>query len=273
MASAALKRDERIGLGIAVLLHVALAGVLLVQPAKRDAAPIPERMTVSLATEVGLESTAPDPVAESRAAVAPVLSDEPAPVIEPIERTIIEPQRPVEVERPKPRPNPRTTTAPRRDKPAPRRTAAPTPKRSAAPKRSGGSRIGSDFLPGAGASSTSSETRAPAATFGASEQAALGQAINRQLKPHFKNKTPRGVDTEKLVTVLSWQMNPDGSLKGRPRVVRQSGITDSNRRQAPLHAEAAIRAVQLAAPFSLPDQFYDKWKRVKDWRFDKRLDR
>ncbi|WP_114521701.1 energy transducer TonB [Altererythrobacter sp. ZODW24] len=269
MAVATLERDERIGLGIAIVLHVALVGVLLVQPAKRDAAPIPERMTVSLATDVGLESTAPNPVAESRAAVAPVLSDEPAPVIEPMERTIIEPQRPVEVERPRPRTNPRTTTTPKRDKPTPRRTAATTPKRSPPPKRSGGSRIGADFLPGAGASTTSNETRAPAATFGAREQAQLSQAINRELKPHWR--APTGVDADRLVTVLTWEMNADGSLKGTPRVVRQSGITNSNRPQAKIHAEQAIRAVQLAAPFNLPDQFYSKWKRIRDWRFDRKL--
>ena len=79
------------------------------------------------------------------------------------------------------------------------------------------------------------------------------------------------VDAEKLVTVLRWELNPDGSLKGRPEVVSQSGITDSNRPQAALHAERAIRAVQLAAPFDLPEEFYDRWKRIREWRFDRRL--
>ena len=73
------------------------------------------------------------------------------------------------------------------------------------------------------------------------------------------------------MTVLSFELNPDGSLKGRPRVVSQSGVTDSNRPQQELHAERAIRAVQLAAPFDLPDEFYDKWKRVSALRFDRRL--
>ncbi len=198
-------------------------------------------------------------------------------MIEPMERAIIEPQRPVEIERPAPRPNPRASAAPKRDTPKPRQSSAPSPKRSAAAvakrppaaKQGGGSRIGSDFLPGAGASTTSNETRAPAATFGAAEQAQLSQAINRELKPHWR--APTGVDADQLVTVLSWEMNADGSLKGTPRVVRQSGITDSNRPQAKIHAEQAVRAVQLAAPFDLPDQFYDKWKRIRDWRFDRKL--
>jgi hypothetical protein len=54
-------------------------------------------------------------------------------------------------------------------------------------------------------------------------------------------------------------------------VVRQEGITDSNRPQAGRHAEQAIRAVQLAAPFDLPDEFYDAWKRVASFRFDRKL--
>ena len=63
----------------------------------------------------------------------------------------------------------------------------------------------------------------------------------------------------------------DGSLAGSPRVVRQEGITEANRPQAARHAEQAIRAVELAAPFDLPDQYYDAWKRVTSFRFDKRL--
>ena len=39
----------------------------------------PQRMTVSLAEEVGMEATAPDPVTESRASTAPTLEINPAP--------------------------------------------------------------------------------------------------------------------------------------------------------------------------------------------------
>ena len=71
--------------------------------------------------------------------------------------------------------------------------------------------------------------------------------------------------------MLAWELNADGSLAGRPRVVSQTGITDSNRPQAALHAERAVRAVQLAAPFDLPEEFYDRWRRIREWRFDRRL--
>ena len=253
-----LSREERIGLGIAAAAHVALVAALVWQV--RDdptALPMPERMTVSLADEVSLESTAPDPSAEPQASIAPVLSPEPEPVVEP------------EVVREVPRPIPRPTVAPR---PTPRATARPTPTptpRATPTRQAGGTRLGDDFLKGVGGSERSNDRGSPAATFGAAEAASLIQAISREIKPHWN--APQGVDAEQLVTVLSFELNPDGSLKGRPRVVSQSGVTDSNRPQQELHAERAIRAVQLAAPFDLPDEFYDKWKRVSALRFDRRL--
>jgi hypothetical protein len=256
MASLAhLNREERIGLIVAAVAHVALVAALVWQVRDEpEALPVPERMTVSLADDVSVESTAPNPSDEAQAAVAPVLTDVPEPVVEPVPR----------VERPVPRP----TIAPR---PTPRATQRPTPTptpRASPSRQAGGSRIGDDFLEGAGSSERSNQRGAPAATFGPAEQASLEQAINRKLKPHWS--APQGVDAEKLVTILAWELNEDGSLAGRPRVVSQSGITDSNRPQAALHAERAIRAVQLAAPFDLPDQYYNTWKRVTI-RFDKRL--
>jgi len=257
MASLAhLNREERLGLGIAAVAHVALVAALVWQVNDEpEALPIPERMTVSLADDVSLESTAPNPVPESQAAVAPVLSDEPAPVVEPVREI--------------PRPTPRVTATPT---PTPRSTQRPTPTptpRASPSRQAGGTRLGDDFLKNLG-NSDSNNRGTPAQTFGAAEAASLIQAISRKIKPHWN--APQGVDAEKLVTVLSFNLNPDGSLNGTPRVVSQSGITDSNRPQAALHAERAIRAVQLAAPFDdLPDQFYDKWKRIASLRFDRRL--
>ena len=67
MASFAhLSREERIGLGIAAAAHVALVAALVLQVRDEPTAlPIPERMSVSLADEVSLQSTAPDPSAET----------------------------------------------------------------------------------------------------------------------------------------------------------------------------------------------------------------
>src|SRR6478736_5435959 len=85
MASFAhLAREERLGLGIAAVAHVALVAALVWQV--RDdptPLPIPERMEVSLADDVSLQSTAPNP-SEASAAVAPELAPEPAPAPEPM---------------------------------------------------------------------------------------------------------------------------------------------------------------------------------------------
>lgn len=277
MASfASLSREERTGLGIAAVAHVALFWALWW--GVRDAPtllPVPERMTVSLADEVSLTSTAPNP-SEASAAVAPEIAPIPVPVPPPEPVPTVAPReevRPVPrptraaVARPTPTPTPRpTATATRRPDTRPTTSPSPRPTQTRAPA---GSRLGSDFLEGAGTSERTEARGTPAAAFGAAEQASLSQAINRQLKPHWN--APQGVDAERLVTVLAWELNADGTLKGAPRVVSQSGITDSNRPQAPLHAERAIRAVQLAAPFELPEEFYDKWRRIRTWRFDRRL--
>lgn len=273
MGEIAFRNEEKIGIAAALVLHGALVAVLLMQTVRSEVSVFPERMTVSLATEVGLEAASPDPVPESRAAIAPTLSPDPAPAPVP------EPARPERVERvmPKPpQPKPATRTAvkppePTRDRSRPDRTPAPKP--SAAPTKAaakgGGSMIGDDFLNGAGSSTTSTETRSPAATFGRAEQAALSSAITRQLRPHWS--APSGVDTELLVSIVSWKLNADGSLRGRPTCrTTPASITDSNRPQASVHCERAIRAVQLAAPFKLPEQFYDRWDDL-EWQFDRRL--
>ncbi len=288
MAERAFRNDEKVGLAAAVVLHGALVAVLLMQTARSEVSVFPERMTVSLATEVGLDAASPDPVPESRAATAPTLSDDPAPApeadrAEPAVQPAVVPPRtqaqPQPQPRPQPKPQPRVTPkpaprpaaqqpAPNRERAQPARTP-PKPAASPAARSGGGSRIGDDFLEGRGASTTTQETRAPAAAFGRTEQAALSSAITRQLRPHWS--APSGVDTEKLVSIVSWNLNADGTLRGRPSCRTTEGsITASNRPQASVHCERAIRAVQLAAPFNLPDQFYDRWKAL-EWQFDRRL--
>lgn len=270
MALANLRSEERIGLGVAAAAHIALGIALALQPARGDNFPIPERMVVSLAENVALTSTAPNPSAEdAQAAVAPTLSDEPASISEPAPATIAPP-----IERPAVRPAPVRRQA-ARPRPAPRATAQPRPRATSQPKptpreTSGASRIGTDFLPGSGTAARRNNGGLPASQIGASAKASLVSAISRQIIPHWQGKAPQGVDAEKLVTVLSFSLNVDGSLKGRPKIRRQTGITDGNRLQAGRHGELAVRAVQLAAPFDLPSQYYQAWKRAS-FRFDKDL--
>lgn len=243
---ASLKREERIGLAVAAALHVALVAAFLLQPAKRADIEPAQRMTVNLASEVGLEAAAPEPVSESRAAIAPTLSDEPAPAPQPTPQPRLE--RPV------------APSAPAKSRP--RATPA-----KPATKAGGGSRIGADFLPGMGDSTKTTETRVAASALGASEKASLLQGIVREVKPHWQ--PPVGPEVDKLVSKIRFRLNPDGSLAGRPVIVGQRGETATNRAQAGRHGEQAIRAVQLAAPFDLPKRYYDAWKTVTldfDWK-------
>ncbi len=268
MVFANLRNEERIGLGVAVVLHLGLAAAFLVQSTKREVlAPAP-RMTVNLTSDVGLEATAPDPVPTSAAAIAPVLAPEPAPEAvvqpQPVVQPLPEPPRPKPVERtvakPQPKPKP-VSTEPRR------RPDTPATKMQSTPKPAGGSRIGSDFLPGAGDSTNTREARVPASQIGASAKASLFQAIAKELRPKWQ--PPSGPEVEDLVTKVRFRLNPDGSLSGTPEIVRQTGITDLNKPQAGRHGEQAIRAIRLAAPFDLPQEYYEAWKVVTvdfDWK-------
>jgi len=106
--------------------------------------------------------------------------------------------------------------------------------------------------------SKSASVTPPAATVGPEQKAALSGAIIRQIRPYWA--PPSGADSDKLRTTVTVRLNEDGTLAGEPRVTAQTGITDSNRAQADLARDRAIRAVKLAAPFKLPPQFYSAWK-------------
>ena len=194
----------------------------------------------------------------------------PKPTASPVAKTAPAPRvAPQPVPRPAPRP---ATSASRisndflKGVPA-TRSGSQTARPTATP---GGSRLGEDFLKGVlGGEASGSASTPPAAAMGPAVQSALAGSISRQLKPHWI--VPQGVDAEKLVTILSWSLNRDGTLAGPPQVFRQEGVTDANRAQAARHAEQAMRAVQLAAPFNLPAEYYDAWKRVASFRFDRKL--
>ena len=223
------------------------------QPAKAEPRPTPK----PVAKPVPRPVPAPRPVARPAPRPAPA----PRPVARPVAKSSPHPAAAAPARAATARP------AAQPARPAPRAAAAPA--RPAAP--AGGSRIGDDFLKGvAGAQTAARPASPPAMVAGPAVQASLLGALSRAIRPHWQGKVPEGADSEKLVTILRWSLNRDGTLAGTPQVVRQEGVTDANRAQSARHAEQAIRAVQLAAPFDLPDQYYDTWKRVTI-KFDKRL--
>lgn len=292
-----LTREEGLALGIALVTHVALIAALTLSSPGKDLLPPPERMTVTFSDEVADKSTSPDPFAQAAPDVAPQLGEPapeaapvappaPVPPPQPVPRPVPAPPKPVAKPVPalakavsKPQPAP-AKPAPAKPAPVKAPTQKPSPAKAAAqgndaPRRrpdapAGGSRIGNDFLKGVpGATAPGTSRTPPAQAAGPAVLSSLRSEVSRQIKPHWA--APQGVDVDKLVTVLAWSLNPDGSLAGRPTVVSQSGITDANRAQAQRHAEQAIRAVQLAAPFRLPAQHYSSWKRVSQFAFDRKL--
>ena len=256
MATRTLTRQEAAALVVAVALHAALVWWLAVLRPADEPLPAPQAITVTLSDEVGLTSTSPTPsAAEPAAAAAPELGEAP-PEPAPLERV-----EPSPIARPQPRPPERVSPRPPVKAPPPKVTQ---------PGRPGAPRVDRDFLKGVtGATSEGQSTLVPASQIGASVRSSLSSAIARELQPKWV--APQGAEAEQLVTILAFDLNPDGTLAGAPRVVRQDGLTDANRAQAPRHAEQAVRAVRLAAPFDLPAEYYNAWKRITSFRFDRKL--
>lgn len=283
MSATALNRDEGIGLALALAAHAGLVAWLVYNPPTPAPVLPPERITVTISDTVGLTSAAPNPepdaapdqgpeLGEPAPVPSPVVTPQPLPSPKPLPAPVPKPQPAPKPAPLSPKPQPRPTPPPK-PAPAPTQKArpAPAPTTSAKPAaKPGASRIGNDFLKGVqGATGNTPSSNPPAATIGPAVQSALAGQISRQLKPKWV--APQGADAELLVTILAWDLNPDGTLAGNPRVVRQEGINDTNRAQAARHAEQAMRAVKLAAPFTLPPQYYSAWKRVSAFRFDRRL--
>lgn len=283
--------QEGAGLAIAAAAHAALLVAFSLAPPGKTIKPPPERMEVTFSEDVTDQSTAPDPAAQAAPDVAPDLG-EPQPEPEPAEEPAPPKPQPPKPQPPKPqlpkpaaKPTPKPQQASDRSLPtrpvvkaSPGKPAAGKPavktadtslrRRPDAP--SGASRVGSDFLKGIPVAGTPGTAKTPpAAAIGPEVKASLASAMARQIKARWVG--PQGVDIDKLVTVLAWELNPDGSLAGRPRLVSQTGVTPENEAQSARHVELAIRAVQLAAPFNLPNEYYSNWKRISAFRFDKRL--
>ncbi len=303
--------EERLGLLLAVALHAGVLALLLSHRADKVIAP-PPRMEVTLTDKVGLTDSAPNTHEQAAADIAPQLGTAPPPPPPPppppakahpllpmpmqlppppLERQAPRPfPAPLKPPPPKPAPSPvkPTPVKPAPAKPTSLPTVRPSPlhaevspidrlarnaqttaKTSA--KTTGGSRIGADFLKGVTSANTTGKAKTPPAqTAGPAMLATLPGIISRQLKPHWT--PPLGADADKLVSFVDVHLNPDGTLDGPPRVVRQEGVTDSNRPQSARHAEQAIRAVELAEPFPLPPEYYNSWKHLT-LRFDWNLSR
>lgn len=294
MAVTRIRAEDVVGIGIALAAHVALFAWLIFARSP-EPLPAPPKVTVTLQGPVAAEAGSPSRE-DAAAAQAPTLAEEPAP---PVQAAPAPPQPQQSAVRPEPpRPQPLLRTAAPAPVPQPRAQSRPiTPAAKAPPppqrqsrvgsdflparpsrvgkdflppasQRTGGaSRIGKDFLPGAATGNGKAATP-PGPSITPQVRSSLASEVARQLKPRWQ--APSGLDVDLLATTVEWDLNPDGSLSGAPRVVNQTGGNAANRSQADRHKEQALRAVRLAQPFRLPPQFYAGWQRLR-FTFDRKL--
>lgn len=268
-----MDRSERISLGVSATAHALIIAALTLGLLHWSAPKMlaPPAFEVALTDNIALESRAQSHE-EVQSAQAPDLG--------PTDPEDMPPEQTTVAEEPKvaPKPEPKPVAKP---EPAKAEPAKPKPDLAKAMQALGKSSptkprraplLGDDFLKG-----LDSPTKSPSTSTAASGNAplsteaarALNAEISRQLKVYWR--APTGIDVDKLVTKLRWRLNPDGSLSGNPTLIEQSGKTATNQPQQQLHVEAAIRAVRAAAPFKLPADYYEYWKYIESFSFDKRL--
>ena len=114
------------------------------------------------------------------------------------------------------------------------------------------------------------ESRAPLQLQGVS-LAELQSLIDERRLPPVERWNPERCGHSGMRIARDGTWYHDGAPIRRPEMVRQTGVTPVNEAQAKRHAEQAIRAVQLAAPFKLPDEYYNAWKVVGPFGFDWKL--
>lgn len=282
----AIDRREGAGIGVAVIGHVALFGVLSVgflatpNPVKLEATPI----EISITDEVGLKSEAPvinrEAPAEKLAEVpGPVEPDTPPPAPQPDPQPIARPDPTPPKSAPAPAPKPQPKAEPKKAPTPPRpdsRTQAQTnaAQSKAQPKSARQAVTPTGRLTGITDGLTDQQSKGKATTpqavqMGADVRSSVFGLIRRQVKDRWRS--PTGADVNLLVTIVEVRLNRDGSLAAPPRIVDQKGLTASNRPQQELHKERALAAIRLAAPFKgLPEEYYDGWKAF-NLSFDRRL--
>lgn len=283
MAAATLRKQEGIGLIVALAAHAGLIAWLALWKPEPDPVDLPESVSVTLSDEVGLVATTPDPSTDPAPATAPMAGNslpppapEPLPTMEPrpvppLARVVPTPPRPVPkpVTRPTPKRDPIADLLDRRPSPTARPTAKPTARPTGRPTaapsgRPTGKPGAPDFagafgrgIPGA------TGTGGPPAQPGPQEVASIRGSINAKVRVPWNACSVTGLDVGKLRASVTFAMDKGGRVTSiNPPVV--TGVNDANRAQAARFGECAVNAIRKAAPYTnLPVQFYDHWKTYK----------
>jgi outer membrane biosynthesis protein TonB len=274
MAALALRREERVGLAVAIAAHAALVALLVLRPHAAPVVTPPDRIEVTISDTLAPRSTSPEPRAQAAPDTAPAIGAPPPP--EPLPPPPAEPPRPIArpeppkpVARPKPRPEPPKPVARPKPhpqppaKPRPHPTARPTPRATAPARpasRSGASSFDKAFGSGIpNAASRGAARNPPAAEAGPEVKSAIRASISARVRGPWNACAVSGVDVEKLRAAVRFKLARNGDIVSiEPPVV--TGQTASNAPQVRRFGECAVRAIRTAAPFDLPADSYDFWK-------------
>ncbi len=268
----AIDRREGVGVAVAIVAHAALFALLSLSifPSADPLKIKPVPIEVSLTDEAGLVSEAPliekEAPAERLAEVpAPPEPDSPPPVPETQPEPVAKPDPTPPKAAPAPAPKPQPKAEAKKSNPAQAKAQPKTERKNATPT---GRLTG--IVDGLTDQASKGKATTPqAAQMGPEVRSSIFGLIRRQVKPHWR--APTGADVNLLATIVEVRLNKDGSLAAPPRIVDQTGETESNRPQQELHKERALAAIRLAAPFEgLPEEYYDGWKAFR-LSFDRRL--
>jgi hypothetical protein len=250
MAATTLRREESLGLALALVAHAGLIGWLMWQ---RAPAPVvlPERMTVTISEDTGPVSTAPQIQPEEAAPdKGPVIGEAPPP--------------PVPLAKPEPAPpQPITRSA----LPLPTRPATKSPPVQAAhlPTKTatngGATAFDNAFSNGVPRTAANGKAKTPTATQASAQQkSSWSSLIGGRVASRLNGCGVTGLDIEKLYIDVRFTLATDGSIQSIDDAPVQ-GTTPANQAQAKPFKACAMRAIKLAAPFAgLPPEFYDIWK-------------
>ena len=245
MAATTLRREESLGLALALVGHAAVIA-WLVWP--RPPAPIvlPERMTVTISEDTGPVSAAlqiqPEQAAPDK---GPIIGEAPPP--------------PVPLAKPEPVQQ-QKGLVPQPAKPAP----AQPPRQSTRPAPKGGASTFDNAFANGVPGAANGKAKTATATQASSQQvSSWSSLIGSRVRAPWNSCPVSGLDVQNLRAAVRFTLDRDGSILSisNPEI---SGVTASNQPQVRPFRDCAVRAIKLAAPFpGLPPEFYDSWKQRK----------
>ena len=252
-----MRREESLGLVLALVAHAGLIGWLVWQRAPAPMV-VPERMTVTISEDTGPVSAAPQIQPEEAAPdKGPVIGEAP----------------PAPFAKPEPAPpQPLTRSAlPQPAKPVTKAPPAPAARQPAKPaSKPGASAFDNAFAKGVpGAPANGKAKTPPAAQASAQQVSAWTSLIGSRVRGPWNSCPVSGLDVQSLRAVVRFTLNRDGTILAisDPEI---SGVTASNQPQVRPFRDCAVRAIKLAAPFpGLPAEFYDSWQ-LRKLTFSKR---